>query len=128
MGKVYSIFGNGASGLYTAWRLVVSGKLLKGDTLELYDWGKYGFSAKDSEMRAPAGRICTYHYKNDATQSYIELSGMRYMDWDKKQDSPGHRLVTTVINQLGLDSDTQEFNTTKNPLFYLRQKTSTLTI
>lgn len=122
MAKVYSIFGAGPAGLYTAWRLLVSGKLLKGDTLELYDWGKYDFSTKDSKTRAPAGRICTYHYKNDSTQSYIEVGGMRYMDWDGNQDSPGHRLVTTVINQLGLDSDTQEFITTDNPLFYLRQK------
>ena len=47
--KKYSIFGAGASGLYTAWRLLDGkpakkgdqGKLLsKGDVLELYDWGK----------------------------------------------------------------------------------------
>ena len=51
--KTYSIFGAGAAGLYTAWRLL-SGEaineqakakqLTKGDTLELYDWGKYDFS------------------------------------------------------------------------------------
>ena len=51
--KTYSIFGAGAAGLYTAWRLL-SGKskdpklkgkqLAKGDVLELYDWGRYNFS------------------------------------------------------------------------------------
>ena len=45
--KTYSIFGAGAAGLYTAWRLL-SGKttgeknkskpLAEGDTLEMYDW------------------------------------------------------------------------------------------
>ena len=44
--KTYSIFGAGAAGLYTAWRLLngetdskkeQSKQLAKGDTLELYD-------------------------------------------------------------------------------------------
>ena len=47
--QTYSIFGAGAAGLYTAWRLLngqakkgaPKGKLLaKGDTLELDDWGQ----------------------------------------------------------------------------------------
>ena len=47
--KTYSIFGAGAAGLYTAWRLLdgtpnsrndQAKQLSKGDTLELYDWGK----------------------------------------------------------------------------------------
>ena len=51
--KTYSIFGAGAAGLYTAWRLLHgkpahkkdrSQNLKKGDTLELYDWGNYHFS------------------------------------------------------------------------------------
>jgi hypothetical protein len=60
--KTYSIFGAGAAGLYTAWRLLTgkskdakkAGKLLsKRDTLELYDWGKYDFSKKNSGTREP---------------------------------------------------------------------------
>ncbi|MBC8113644.1 MAG: hypothetical protein H7062_04660, partial [Candidatus Saccharimonas sp.] len=39
----YSIFGAGPSGLYTAWRLVTSGKAKSGDTVALYDWGHYDF-------------------------------------------------------------------------------------
>ena len=55
--KTYSIFGAGAAGLYTAWRLLdgkttgakgKSKQLGKGDTLELYDWGKYDFSKANS--------------------------------------------------------------------------------
>ena len=65
--KTYSIFGAGAAGLYTAWRLLdgtpnsknnQAKQLSKGDTLELYDWGKYDFSKEEPGTRAPlAGRI-----------------------------------------------------------------------
>ncbi len=66
--KKYSIFGAGASGLYTAWRLLNGepakkgdqGKLLsKGDVLELYDWGKYDFSKANPGTR-PARRSRLY--------------------------------------------------------------------
>jgi hypothetical protein len=52
MNKTYSIFGAGAAGLYTAWRLLdgqpsstndQAKQLANGDTLELYDWGQYDF-------------------------------------------------------------------------------------
>lgn len=130
--KTYSIFGAGAAGLYTAWRLL-DGKvskndqakqLSKGDTLELYDWGKYDFSKENPGTRAAGARVCTYHYKNDKKNSYLELGGMRYSDWDGKNDaaSEGHRLVTTVIEQLGLKKYSVPFNESTNPLFYLRTK------
>src|ERR1051325_7267267 len=64
--KKYSIFGAGASGLYTAWRLL-NGKprseagrkkqLQAGDVLELYDWGRYDFTGKDRKS-AKQGRGC----------------------------------------------------------------------
>src|ERR1041385_7389470 len=109
--KVYSIFGAGAAGLYTAWRLL-SGKsggkhadkqLRAGDALELYDWGRYDFSKRHSGTRAAGARICTWFYQNDPENSYLELGGMRYSFWDRSQPDtprytvPGHRLVTTVI-------------------------------
>lgn len=130
--KTYSIFGAGASGLYTAWRLL-SGQnidkvnpkqLVKGDVLELYDWGKYDFSKAHKGTRAPGARICTWHYNNDPTQSYLELGGMRYAFWDGTNDgiSPGHRLVTTVIEQLGLDKYSVPFNESDFPLYYMRSK------
>lgn len=129
--KTYSIFGAGAAGLYTAWRLL-NGKsddkqfehkqLAKGDILELYDWGKYDFSDENSDVRAAGSRICTWHYQNDKSKSYLELGGMRYSDWDGTPDGGGHRLVTTVIKELGLDQYSVPFNESTNPLYYLRTK------
>jgi hypothetical protein len=118
----YSIFGCGPAGLYTAWRLVTSGKLSGDDTICLYDWGKYRFSKEDSGTRAPSGRICTYHYKNKPGNTYVEMGGMRYIEWDGTVNGTGHRLVTTVIEKLGLKEASELFNTTNDPLFYLRQR------
>ena len=133
MTKIYSIFGAGASGLYTAWRLL-DGKpigekgrakqLAAGDTLELYDWGKYDFSKEDPGSRAAGARVCTWHFQDDKTKSYLELGGMRYSDWDGDNSGTagGHRVVTTAIKQLGLDRFSVPFNESTNPLFYLRTK------
>jgi hypothetical protein len=131
--KTYSIFGAGASGLYTAWRLLdgkakgskfKSKQLAKGDTLELYDWGKYDFSKAHPGTRAAGARVCTWHYQDDKTKSYVELGGMRYSDWngDNGGTAGGHRVVTTVIKQMGLDKYSVPFNESTNPLFYLRTK------
>jgi hypothetical protein len=129
--KTYSIFGAGAAGLYTAWRLLdgtpnskndQAKQLSKGDTLELYDWGKYDFSKEEPGTRAAGARVCTWHFKNDKKNSYLELGGMRYSDWDGKDSSGGHRLVTTVIEQLDLKKHSVPFNESTNPLFYLRTK------
>jgi hypothetical protein len=133
MNKTYSIFGAGAAGLYTAWRLLdgkpiskhdQSKQLSKGDTLELYDWGKYDFSKEEPGTRAAGARVCTWHYKNDKKNSYLELGGMRYSDWNGNDEAKngGHRLVTTVIEQLGLKKYSVPFNESTNPLFYLRTK------
>lgn len=129
--KTYSIFGAGAAGLYTAWRLL-NGEandaasrrklLAKGDTLELFDWGQYDFSRRHPGTRAAGARVCTWHYENDPKNSYLELGGMRYSDWDGTPQGQGHRLVTTVIAKLGLDKDSVPFNESTNPLFFLRAK------
>lgn len=131
--KTYSIFGAGASGLYTAWRLL-NGKarngkgkakqLVKGDTLELYDWGKYDFSKENPGTRAAGARVCTWHFRDDKTKSYVELGGMRYSEWNGDNDGKagGHRVVTTVVKELGLDKDSVPFNVSSNPLYYLRTK------
>ncbi|NVJ99516.1 MAG: hypothetical protein HWE25_15290 [Alphaproteobacteria bacterium] len=118
----YTIFGAGPSGLYTAWRLVTSGKLTSADTLELLEWGDYDFDGPGSGTRAPAGRICTYHYQRDEGQSYIEVGGMRYLEWDATKGE-GHQLVTKTITALGLDGLVIDFNVTDNPLYYLRGET-----
>jgi hypothetical protein len=131
--KTYSIFGAGAAGLYTAWRLLdgktnsqkdKSKQLAKGDTLELYDWGKYDFSKAEPGTRSAGARVCSWYYKDDKHNSYLELGGMRYSDWDGNNDaaSQGHRLVTTVIEQLDLKKYSVPFNESTNPLFYLRTK------
>ena len=58
--KTYSIFGTGAAGLYTAWRLLngdtrtESGRkkqLVRGDELELFDWGNYDFTGEEPKIR-----------------------------------------------------------------------------
>jgi hypothetical protein len=133
MAKTYSIFGAGAAGLYTAWRLLngttnsESGKakqLQSGDTLELFDWGQYTFNKDYQGTREAGARVCTWHYKDDPNKSYLEVGGMRYSYWDGNNDgkSGGHRLVTTVIEKLGLKPLSVPFNESTNPLFYLRTK------
>ena len=119
MTKDYAVFGAGPSGLYTVWRLLQSGHLGAGDSLRLYEWGSYDFDGSQG-TRPPAGRICSHHYKGEAGESYIELGGMRYIEWDPAQGPDGHRLVTTTIHEMGLDDDVIDFLTTDDPLFYLR--------
>ena len=139
--KTYSIFGAGAAGLYTAWRLLngkarnpkyAAKQLKKGDVLELYDWGKYDFNKQHPGTRSAGARICTWYYNNDKTDSYVELGGMRYSYWDEKPSkafphpndglAPGHRVVTKVISMLGLNDYSVPFNVTSNQLFYLRTR------
>jgi hypothetical protein len=127
--KTYSIFGAGGAGLYTAWRLLdgkaktPKGKakmLVAGDTLELYDWGKYDFSKKNSGTREPGARVCTWHYQDNKDKSYLELGGMRYAEYSAK--TGGHLLVTTVIHRLGLDKYSRIFNESNDQLLYLRNR------
>src|SRR5260370_40970976 len=49
---------------------------------------------------------------------------MRYSDWngDNGGEAGGHRVVTTVIKQMGLKKYSVPFNESTNPLFYLRTK------
>jgi hypothetical protein len=77
--KTYSIFGAGAAGLYTGWRLLggkttseknKSKQFAEGDTLELYDWGKYDFSKENPGTRAAGARVCTWHNQDDKKNSY----------------------------------------------------------
>lgn len=135
--KTYSIFGAGAAGLYTAWRLLNGEtctedgrkkQLVRGDVLELFDWGNYDFTGEQTDIREAGARVCTWHYKNDPGNSYLEVGGMRYSRWDSSAknandgSAPGHRLVTTVISKVGLDPYVVPFNESANPLFYLRSK------
>ena len=115
----YTIFGAGPGGLYTAWRLATSGKLGTDDSIELVEWGEYAFENDDGGTRLPAGRICSHHYQNDVKNSYIEVGGMRFLEYDETTHT-GHQLVTETIKRLGMWDDVVPFLTTDNPLFYLR--------
>jgi hypothetical protein len=131
--KKYSIFGAGASGLYTAWRLLEGTpkgkkgkerKLEKGDILELYDWGKYDFSSENPGTREPGARVCTWHFNDDKKDSYLELGGMRYSHWNGENGAKntGHRLVTETIKKLKLDKYSVPFNEAGDPLLSLRAR------
>ena len=134
--KTYAIFGAGAAGLYTAWRLLegkskakaAGRRLKKGDVLALYDWGRYDFGKRAPGTRAPGARICTWYYQDDRNASYVELGGMRYSYWDQSAKeangglAAGHRVVTKTIELLGLDGYSVPFNVTANQLFYLRSR------
>lgn len=129
--KTYAIFGAGASGLYTAWRLLngkangrknAKKRLIEGDVLRLYDWGRYDFSAQEPGSREPGARVCTWHYKDNPDNSYLELGGMRYSFWDGSPMGEGHRLVTKTIEELGLDAFSVPFNESADPLMSLRTR------
>lgn len=115
----YTIFGGGPAGLYTAWRLLNSETLSPSDSIEIIEWGNYDYQNNGTGDRLPAGRICSHHYQNNVEQSYIEIGGMRYIEWDDTTKT-GHQLVTTTIKALGLDQNSIDFNTTDNPLLFLR--------
>ncbi|WP_425074897.1 hypothetical protein [Sagittula sp. S175] len=126
----YAIFGAGPSGLYTAWRLITSGKATPDDSITLYEWGIYDFEGT-GQYRQPAGRICSHHVSlpgqpQDLDASYIEIGGMRFIEWDgqnyDKDGKPaeGHRMVSQVIRDLGMQGDVVDFLTTDDPLFFLR--------
>ena len=124
----YHIFGAGASGLYTAWRLSdKNSELGPEDTIILYEWADYSFNDNDG-TREPAGRICTHHYKDNTDNSFVELGGMRFLNYNINKSTPetdksgsGHRLVSYVINDL-LNLETENFGTASTPLLYLRGK------
>jgi len=115
----YTIFGGGPGGLYTAWRLLQSETLTANDSIEIIEWGNYDYENNGTGDRLPAGRICSHHYQNNVEQSYIEIGGMRYIEWDPSS-STGHLLVSATISALDLKQYSVEFNTTDNPLLFLR--------
>ncbi|MFT6053122.1 MAG: hypothetical protein ACJASP_000002 [Roseivirga sp.] len=128
--KTYSIFGAGAAGLYTAWRLL-EGKskdknnkkaIVKDDIIALYDWGQYDFSKKNPGTREPGARVCTWHYNENKNSSYVELGGMRYSFWDGTPMGTGHRVVTETIQRLDLKKFSVPFNESADPLMSLRAK------
>jgi Flavin containing amine oxidoreductase len=118
----YVIAGGGASGLYTAYRLLSSGKLVRGeDTVELLEW---------SPTRV-GGRINTYVFPDQSGQ-YVETGGMRF---SKDVHFPtsietGHVFVQNLIVKMGLQAKVVDFfmsnlgpGTGSGRLYYLRGQT-----
>ena len=111
----YVIIGAGASGLYTAYRLLQSGKLNPDDTVKVYEW-----SAR------PGGRIYTYTFPDNIGGNglYCEFGGMRFAT-DPHFPTPdkiteGHVLVQHMIIEMGLADKVVPFQESANRLYYLR--------
>jgi monoamine oxidase len=114
----YVIVGAGASGLYTAFHLLKSGKLQPADTVQIFEWSQ-----------RPGGRIFTYSFPDppewEQQGLYVELGGMRFAADAGFPILPhtkceGHVLVQSMILQLGLQDKVRDFQQSKNRLYYLR--------
>lgn len=114
-GTSYVIVGAGASGLYTAYRLLQSGKLKPGDTVKVYEWAK-----------GPGGRILTYTFPETIGKNglYCEFGGMRFATDPNFPNPPkiteGHVLVQHMIINLGLQGKVVPFQQSSDRLYYLR--------
>jgi hypothetical protein len=113
----YVIVGAGAAGLYTAYRLLSSGKLNQGtDMVQLYEWAN-----------RPGGRIYTYTFPPAVGGSnglYCEFGGMRFATDPKFPDPTkiveGHVLVQQMIIAMKLADKVVKFQESDNRLYYLR--------
>jgi hypothetical protein len=117
----YVVIGAGASGLYTAFRLLTGGKLQQGDTVQVYEAGN-----------RPGGRIFTYAFPPPMGQHglYAEFGGMRFAVDGKfpTQIVEGHVLVQNMIVELGLqhlvrpfiESNVVASNPYSGRMYYLR--------
>jgi len=107
------IVGAGASGLYTAYRLLKDGALPPGDTVRVYEWSQ-----------RPGGRIYTYTFPEDVGGGglYCEFGGMRFATDPRFPESTaeGHRIVQSLIIDLGLAPRVVPFGKSDNRLYYLR--------
>jgi Flavin containing amine oxidoreductase len=106
----YVIVGAGASGLFTAWRLLTSGTLKPEDTVRLYEWA-------DAHV---GGRIHTYPFPG-GTGQYIEAGGMRFATAVTDGEiTGGHVLVQNLVRALKLEDLVVDFVESDSRLYYLR--------
>ncbi len=107
------IVGAGASGLYTAYRMLKDGALPVGDTVKVYEWSE-----------RPGGRIHTFTFPDDvgADGLYCEFGGMRFATDEgfPTATTEGHRLVQNLIIELGLEDLVVPFGKSSDRLYYLR--------
>lgn len=113
----YVIVGAGASGLYTAYRLLTGGTLQVGDTVQLYEWSE-----------RPGGRIYTYTFPDDVGGGglYAEFGGMRFATDSNFPNSivEGHVLVQNMIVEMGLQNLVVPFVESPDRMYYLRGQTT----
>lgn len=111
----YVIVGGGPAGLYTAYRLLQSGALAQGDTLQVYEWSN-----------RPGGRIFTYTFPKPVGSNglYCEFGGMRFATDDNFPNQAGikegHVLVQNMIIDMGLAEKVVPFLESSNRMYYLR--------
>lgn len=111
----YVIVGAGASGLYTAYRLLKGGTLKGGDRVKVYEWSN-----------RPGGRIYTYTFPDTVGGDglYCEFGGMRFATDpnfpNAARITEGHVLVQYMIIDLGLQGEVVPFQESANRLYYLR--------
>ena len=109
----YVVVGAGASGLYTAWRLLSSGKLQSGDTVKLFEWSE-----------RVGGRILSYTFPSPVGSNglYCEFGGMRFATDQNfpNQTVEGHVLVQRAIIELGLTDKVVPFLQSSDRMYYLR--------
>lgn len=111
----YVIVGGGASGLYTAYRLLKSGKLKAGqDTVNLYEWSE-----------RLGGRIYTYTFPDSKDGLYVEVGGMRFATDSNfpKSIVEGHVLVQNMVVEMGLQGKVIPFVESPSRMYYLRGET-----
>ena len=107
----YVIVGAGASGLFTAWRLLTAGTLDLEDTVCIYEWS-------DEHV---GGRIHTSYFNSPAEGQYIEAGGMRFAtDVAGGEIVGGHVLLQNLIDDLELSDLVVPFVESDERLYYLR--------
>jgi hypothetical protein len=107
------IVGAGASGLYTAFRLLRDAQLPEGDTVQVYEWSD-----------RPGGRIHTFTFPEDVGGNglYCEFGGMRFAadPGFPSTTEQGHVMVQNLVFQLGLERLVMKFGKSDDRLYYLR--------
>jgi hypothetical protein len=111
----YVIAGAGASGLFTAWRLLTAGTLQPADTVTVYEWSQ----------QHVGGRIHTYTFAAPGTGQFIEAGGMRFATDPNfpSQINSGHVVLQNLLVTLNLASIVVPFVESADRLYYLRGKT-----